>query len=177
MMRIKNKAFNSHSFWKFFFFFACFVNNSLAQIRLYDKEISKGQYHLFAEHTAPFPYTIKLNLKLKNMISTCEPGQNFVIPPKTTDLQLTTLKAGKGKYAYHVQFESTKGINTGHHHDDHYIYSIPVSQPIKIIQGYGGKFSHVDKKALDFGIKHGSDVLAAREGIVLETREDGPRNC
>ncbi|MBK8850675.1 MAG: M23 family metallopeptidase [Saprospiraceae bacterium] len=149
----------------------------MAQIRLYEKEISKGQYHLFAENTAPVPYTIKLNLKLKNMISTCEPGQNFVIPPKTTDLQLTTLKAGKGKYAYHVQFESTKGINTGHHHDDHYIYSIPVSQPIKIIQGYGGKFSHVDKKALDFGIKQGSDVLAAREGIVLETKEDGRHNC
>ena len=147
------------------------------QIRLYEKELAKGQYKLYADNTDPVPYTIKLKLQLKNMETANEPGQAFVIPPKAKDHELTTLRAGKGKFAYHVQYESTKGINTGHRHDDQFIYGIPVSQPIKIIQGYGGRFSHADKKALDFGIKEGSNVLAAREGIVLETKGDGQHNC
>ncbi|MBK8110142.1 MAG: M23 family metallopeptidase [Saprospiraceae bacterium] len=148
-----------------------------SQIQLYEKELADGQIKLYADNKDPVPYTIKLKLQLKNMVPGCAPGQAFVIPGKAKTHELTTLKAGKGKFAYHVQYESTKGINTGHHHDDNYVYDLPVSQPIKIIQGYGGRFSHADKKALDFGIKEGSNVLAAREGIVLETKGDGKHNC
>lgn len=148
-----------------------------AQIKLFEKELEKGKYMLYAENSDPVPYTIKLRLDLKNMEAEPEVDKPFVVPPKTKAHALTALKAGKGKYAYKIQYESTKGINTDFDHDDQYIYGLPVHPPFVIIQGYGGKFSHTGKKALDFRMREGGDVLAAREGIVLDIKEDGRHNC
>lgn len=102
---------------------------------------------------------------------------HFIVPALNTGYELIELVAGKGKYSYQIHFESFKGITTGHHHNDKYVYGLPVKGSYKIIQGYFGKFSHVDKKAIDFGLPLGSDVIAAREGLVLEIKSDGKHSC
>jgi murein DD-endopeptidase MepM/ murein hydrolase activator NlpD len=59
--------------------------------------------------------------------------------------------------------------------DTSFIYSLPFEAGKKhvIVQGYFGKFSHKERAALDFKMKKGTKVLAARDGVVIRLREDG----
>jgi murein DD-endopeptidase MepM/ murein hydrolase activator NlpD len=61
--------------------------------------------------------------------------------------------------------------------DTSYVYSLPYEEGFyhRIIQGYFGPFSHKERAALDFKMKRGTNVLAAREGIVVRVKEDGNR--
>jgi murein DD-endopeptidase MepM/ murein hydrolase activator NlpD len=41
-----------------------------------------------------------------------------------------------------------------------------------LVQGYFGKYSHKERAALDFKMKQGTKVLAARDGVVTRVKED-----
>ncbi|WP_127169165.1 M23 family metallopeptidase [Xanthomonas sp. BRIP62415] len=55
-------------------------------------------------------------------------------------------------------------------------YRLPFRDaPIRVDQGFGGAFSHADAPnwyAVDFALPQGTPVLAAREGVVMEVRQD-----
>jgi murein DD-endopeptidase MepM/ murein hydrolase activator NlpD len=57
---------------------------------------------------------------------------------------------------------------------DTYIYELPYKPGTghKVVQGYGGRFSHKHKAALDFSMPAGTPVYAAREGVVYSSKED-----
>jgi murein DD-endopeptidase MepM/ murein hydrolase activator NlpD len=61
-------------------------------------------------------------------------------------------------------------------HADDVPYALPFAdRPVRIDQGFGGAFSHRDPAnayALDFALPEGTPVLAAREGVVMEVRDD-----
>lgn len=59
--------------------------------------------------------------------------------------------------------------------DTSYIYHLPYKKGTShlLVQGYYSSFSHKNRAALDFKMKHGTPVLAAREGIVLRLKSDG----
>lgn len=61
--------------------------------------------------------------------------------------------------------------------DSSYIYALPYEEGTshRLIQGYFGPFSHKERAALDFKMKRGTKVLAAREGVVVRVKEDGDR--
>jgi len=58
--------------------------------------------------------------------------------------------------------------------DSSYIYSLPYEEgkSYLLIQGYETKMSHKGLRALDFKMKKGSKVCAARDGVVIAVRED-----
>ncbi len=61
-------------------------------------------------------------------------------------------------------------------HDKDYRYSLPFSKgrKFKVIQGFGGSFSHDSKRsyyAVDFNTQVGDTICAAREGIVVRIRD------
>lgn len=58
--------------------------------------------------------------------------------------------------------------------DTSYIYSLPFSPRSKflLIQAYNSKMSHAGELSLDFKMKKGSKICAAREGIVIAIKED-----
>jgi murein DD-endopeptidase MepM/ murein hydrolase activator NlpD len=61
--------------------------------------------------------------------------------------------------------------------DSGFIYQLPY-QPGKnswIAQGYLGRFSHQNRLALDFKIKKGDTIYAARNGVVIRAKEDGKK--
>src|ERR1700730_10772131 len=51
--------------------------------------------------------------------------------------------------------------------DTSYVYALPYEKGAShlIVQGYFGTFSHKEKAALDFSIKRGTKIYAAREGV------------
>src|SRR5258705_1530728 len=61
--------------------------------------------------------------------------------------------------------------------DSSYIYTLPFEQKKKVflVQGYESMFSHKGEKALDFKVKTGTKVCAARDGIVTAVRKDSDK--
>lgn len=62
--------------------------------------------------------------------------------------------------------------------DSSYIYTLPFEHKKKVflIQGYESKmFSHKGERALDFKVKTGTKICAARAGIVTGVRKDSER--
>ncbi|MBC7948107.1 MAG: M23 family metallopeptidase [Chitinophagaceae bacterium] len=58
--------------------------------------------------------------------------------------------------------------------DSSYIYTLPFENKKKIflIQAYESMFSHKGERALDFKVKNGTRICAARAGVVSSLRED-----
>ncbi len=61
--------------------------------------------------------------------------------------------------------------------DTSYVYALPYEPGKKhrMVQGYFGPFSHKERAALDFKMKRGTKITAAREGVVTRVKEDGKR--
>ena len=59
--------------------------------------------------------------------------------------------------------------------DTSYAYGLPYEFHTGhlLIQGYFSHFSHKERAALDFKMKRGTKVLAAREGVVVRVKQDG----
>lgn len=57
---------------------------------------------------------------------------------------------------------------------DSHIYSLPYKpgSSHKIVQGYGGRFSHTEKAALDFEMPEGTPIYAARGGKVKSYKDN-----
>ena len=61
--------------------------------------------------------------------------------------------------------------------DTSFVYSLPFESKKAhlLVQGYFGVFSHKERAALDFKMKRGTTILAARDGIVIRVKEDGSK--
>jgi murein DD-endopeptidase MepM/ murein hydrolase activator NlpD len=59
--------------------------------------------------------------------------------------------------------------------DTSYVYALPYENNTShlVIQGYFSRFSHKERAALDFKMKKGTKISAARAGIVVRVKEDG----
>ncbi|HNR06733.1 MAG TPA: M23 family metallopeptidase [Saprospiraceae bacterium] len=58
--------------------------------------------------------------------------------------------------------------------DTSYIYQLPFRAGTKsrVIQGYFSRFTHKHRAALDFRMRPGTEIRAARSGIVIRTKDD-----
>ena len=61
--------------------------------------------------------------------------------------------------------------------DTSYVYALPFEEgkSYYMVQGYFGSFTHIERAALDFKMKRGSVICAARDGVVVRVKEDGDR--
>jgi murein DD-endopeptidase MepM/ murein hydrolase activator NlpD len=66
-------------------------------------------------------------------------------------------------------------------HDDDYLYRLPYGADVSfpIIQGYGAKLSHrgAERFTLDFGMPVGTEVHAARDGVVALIEDSHDAGC
>lgn len=80
-----------------------------------------------------------------------------------------------GCYSQSQQYSTEDLKNGKFKKDSSYIYSLPfeTNKKVLLIQGYESKvFSHKGERALDFKVKQGTKVCAARDGVVVSFRED-----
>ena len=61
--------------------------------------------------------------------------------------------------------------------DNSYIYTLPFENKKKVflIQAYESKMSHKGERALDFKVKKGTKICAAREGVIIAARKDSDK--
>ena len=74
------------------------------------------------------------------------------------------------------QRKQIRGLQKGILKDDiSFVYHLPFKKDKKflLVQGYFSKYSHKNRAALDFKMKRGTTICAAREGIVVRVKEDG----
>ena len=59
--------------------------------------------------------------------------------------------------------------------DTSYVYALPYEEgkTFRVIQGYFSHYTHKRRAALDFNMKRGTNITAAREGVVVRVKEDG----
>jgi len=70
-----------------------------------------------------------------------------------------------------IFFSSSSAVTTN---IDKYEYDLPFKKGAKyrVVQGYGGLFSHTHIAALDFDMPTGTPVYAARDGIIYNYKDD-----
>ena len=75
------------------------------------------------------------------------------------------------------QYSTADQKNGKFKEDSSYIYTLPFEHKKKVflVQGYESMFSHRGEKALDFKVKTGTKVCAARAGIVTAARKDSDK--
>ncbi len=61
--------------------------------------------------------------------------------------------------------------------DTSFIYALPFEKGTAhlVVQGYYSAYSHKNRAAIDFEMKRGTKITAARGGIVVRLKEDGKR--
>ncbi len=81
--------------------------------------------------------------------------------------------------ALHAQsrYTTRQLLNGRYKNDSSYIYSLPfeTGKKVFLIQGYETIFSHKGERSLDFKIKKGTTICAARAGVVTAVRQDSDK--
>ncbi|MES2332247.1 MAG: M23 family metallopeptidase [Bacteroidota bacterium] len=138
-------------------------------------------YVLYAGNSELFPVSISLDLDMSNMIFSERDKKVFVIPAKTEKYKIGEVTAAeKGqRYKFSYKFISTIGDVTITKYDKAFPYDLPFQKgtSYKLFQGYNGVFSHKNENAMDFSLPEGSEVLAARDGIVVQVIKNNTQSC
>jgi murein DD-endopeptidase MepM/ murein hydrolase activator NlpD len=63
--------------------------------------------------------------------------------------------------------------------DTSFIYALPYEQgrSFFMLQGYYSRLTHRNRAALDFKMKRGTNITAARGGVVIRVKEDGTKGA
>ncbi|HWY76690.1 MAG TPA: M23 family metallopeptidase [Verrucomicrobiae bacterium] len=135
-----------------------------------------GSTHFYAQNLAAGTVTTTFEMKLVNLAATT----NF---PYTTDLaanqtlEVFTLSPVKKDRVsrYRCMNSATLG-SAAAVHDDAHVYDLPYAagSAFRVSQGYHGAFSHSgpDEYAIDWAMPVGTPVCAAREGVVVKSKDD-----
>lgn len=61
--------------------------------------------------------------------------------------------------------------------DTSFVYHLPYEENKShlLVQGYFSRYTHKNRAALDFKMKKGTKICAAREGVVVRLKEDGKK--
>lgn len=126
------------------------------RIRVYDS-IQKDTIYYYSENNKIFKCFFKKNL---NTLDKCNTKEEIL--PETRE------------YKSWIKFFSKSPI-----YDRNYAYDLPYKKGkfFKVIQGYDGNFTHYNTNAIDFEMPEGTEVLAARDGIVVQVIQNNNKGC
>ena len=136
---------------------------------------------LHAANTSAFPITYTLRVRGSN-VRTTEPRTITRTLPPYTNTVATTLRSAQGQTPsqYHFVYDWTIGDRNAIHDDD-YVYRLPYAngKSYRVIQSYGSRFSHtgLEQFAIDFLMREGTPVHAARDGVVARLEESNSIGC
>lgn len=142
-------------------------------------ESKKSGAVLYARNSEFFPSSIVLNLDLRNMAFSEGEKTVFVIPAKSEKYKIGEVTAEPNKaYKYSYKVRSAMGDVTMKP-DLNYIYDLPFQKgnKYKLGQGYNGSSSHKNENSLDFMMPIGTDIVAARDGVVVQVVQNNTESC
>lgn len=147
-------------------------------VTLRNEPVGEDEYRVLASNSSLIPHYLVVELKNFSNVEALVPlPYSVVLPPGSKDVELFTIKvldlnaSRSFRLAYTVAQGDPAAV-----HDDEYLYLLPFAHGTKqqLSQGYNGKFSHYDQNrfAFDFDLAEGTPVFAARDGLVVDVKED-----
>ncbi|MCW3092534.1 MAG: Peptidase [Ferruginibacter sp.] len=144
-------------------------------------EVKAMGYIIYASSNELYPVSISLDMQLSNLTFSEGEKKVFVLPPKSEKFKIGEFSAidrGHG-YKFSYKYISTLGDVTITHYDNSFDYDLPFQKgkSYNVYQGYHGAFSHQDENSLDFVMPEGTEVFAARGGIVVQVVQNNSESC
>jgi len=135
------------------------------------EESGKNRYEVTFINNASCDITVDFDMKLENLVTAAALPFTMTLRGWQEVKALELRVVDKGKTArYQTQYRYTFG-NQEATHDTGYVYQLPYKpgSAHRVVQGYFGGFSHDESShyAVDFEMPDGTEVYAAREGVVV----------
>lgn len=156
------------------------IGKAEQKVKIYYEQIQNG-YNIFADNDEFCPVSIVIDFSLTNLKVDGGNQTIYVVKPQTKKQLLTTLKVAKnGKaYKFSYKYRTNYGNHNNDDYDEDYVYDLPykTSNKFNVYQGYNGTFSHQNENSLDFTMPVGTEILAIREGVVIDVIEKNSKGC
>jgi len=124
-----------------------------------------------------YDVTVRVKSKYKNLIQLKDEEDTVVVKAKST-LKYAELKLGNGANSYRYSYRWIIG-NKDAVHDDAYLYRLPYAkgESHQVSQGFNGAYTHNGRSqyAVDFAMKEGTKIYAARGGVVVKIKSNSNR--
>ena len=139
--------------------------------------VDHGKYiAIFVQNLYPYTITVKMKENLENFNYDSSVRKVFPLSAGTKKEYIKLYKQ-KEKISSYYSFSYSWIIGSiDAVHDESYIYRLPYKRGSAhiVTQGYNGKYTHKghSQYAIDFGMKVGTKIYAARDGIVVKLKED-----
>jgi len=148
--------------------------------RVYYEEVADG-YKVLADNGEYSPVSIEIDFNVVNLKSSIGTKKIVEIPSRSTKYHIADLTVVERKKGYKLGF----GIryNHGNHlqvtYDKDYKYYLPFKKgkTYTVSQGYNGNISHHGEYALDFRMPVGTEIYAARSGVVVLVEQSFDKTC
>lgn len=130
---------------------------------------------VFAKNTNFYPVTAEVNFDLTNLKSTKKLPIVINIPA-LSEVLITNLQKKSVNYSWGFETKMKFYMGDIHaRHDDNFAYRLPYKMGTehRLAQGFDGEYSHKgdERYALDFDLPTGTEVYAARDGIVVDLQK------
>lgn len=145
-------------------------------IKVYYKQLSDCKYDFYATNENFCPYRVEVDLKnADNLFVTAHLPFYTVIEPQTEEYLFTVVTWKEPEKVLKVIYNTYIG-DIHVLPDTNYVYFLPYEPGTmcRVNQGYNERFTHKGamKYSIDFGMSIGSYIYAAREGIVVDVKDD-----
>jgi len=138
-------------------------------------------YTVFADNEEVCPVYAEFDFTLRNLRVVKNKNNVFTIPAKAVKFKVTDLAVVNAleDYSFKYTAKTYYGDPNQTDYDVVYKYHLPFKKGMsyEVSQGYNGTFSHQDKYAIDFDMPIGSEIHAARGGIVVNVVQENTMSC
>ena len=163
------------------FLFLCifFSNILLAQqkpINIFYEKSDHG-FVFFANNNEEVPYTVQINFQNLENLKANSGEKSFIrtIPANVSSQKILELKKISEKKGTSFDFNFLYNIgDPSLSVDENYPYLLPFKhgKKVRVGQGNNGSGTHKGINAIDFNLEIGDSVFAARDGLVVEVKQD-----
>ena len=139
----------------------------------------ENELKLLGSNDQYYPLTIRIEFVLKGLKLTEKLPDFFVLPAQSDSVALTTFAIPEGRtWSYKYSYSHYMGDANAQHNEEYiYVLPFPEGSTYLLSQGYMGASSHQNEYALDFTMPEGTEVSAARAGLVVDIKEDSNQGC
>jgi murein DD-endopeptidase MepM/ murein hydrolase activator NlpD len=160
----------------------CYTSLAHAQQEVKVYTAQKGSTTiLYAANAGLCPASVQLDTYLDNMRAVRSSEKVFVVPERTEAFKLCELTPMNPTrpYSFKYNYKFVLGNVLLQQYDSTYDYDLPYRPGAGhlVYQGYNGSFSHQGQYALDFIMPEGTEILAAREGVVVKVVQSNSLGC
>lgn len=150
-----------------------------ASVTIFKSE-GKDSINVYARNRNIYPVTVEVQLEFKNLDPDKELPYIGVINARDNKriLRLSYTNKEQG-WKFNSRYKYYMGSIFARH-NDHYVYRLPFKKGLafRLNQGYNNSFTHKDdlKYSLDFDLSEGTEVYAARDGLVVQVVEGNTKS-